>query len=103
MTQTDRDLDIKYLKEKCDAGADLVITQLFYNSQLYLQWVKDCKAAGVKSLIIPGIMPIFGYDRFQRTVNFCKANVPLFLSDSIEPIKNDDEKVREFGTEFGVK
>ena len=41
MTQTDRNLDIKYLKEKCDAGADLVITQLFYNSQIYLQWVKD--------------------------------------------------------------
>ena len=48
MTQTDRDLDIKYLKEKCDAGADLVITQLFYNSEIYLQWVKDCKAAGIK-------------------------------------------------------
>jgi hypothetical protein len=46
---------------------------------------------------------IFGYDRFMRTVNFCKTNVPQFLSDSIEPIKNDDEKVREFGVEFGIK
>ena len=103
MTQTDRDLDIKYLKEKCDAGADVVITQLFYNSQIYLQWVKDCKAAGITQHIIPGLMPIFGYDRFMKTVEFCKTNVPKFLSDSIEPIKNDDEKVREFGVEFGVK
>ena len=47
MTQTNRDDDIKYLKEKCDAGADVVITQLFYNSEIYLQWVKDCRAAGI--------------------------------------------------------
>ena len=48
-------------------------------------------------------MPIFGYDRFMRTVNFCKTNVPQFLSDAIEPIKNDDEKVREYGVEFGIQ
>jgi len=48
-------------------------------------------------------MPIFGYDRFMRTVAFCKTNVPEFLSQSIEPIKSDDEKVREFGVEFGIK
>lgn len=48
-------------------------------------------------------MPIFGYDRFMRTVNFCKTNVPKFLSDSIEPIKANDEACREFGIEFGVK
>lgn len=103
MTQTNRDDDIKYLKEKCDAGADVVITQLFYNSEIYLQWVKDCRAAGITQEIIPGLMPIFGYDRFMRTVNFCKTNVPQFLSDAIEPIKNDDEKVREYGVEFGIQ
>lgn len=39
----------------------------------------------------------------MRTVAFCKTNVPEFLSQSIEPIKSDDEKVREFGVEFGIK
>lgn len=102
-TQTDRDLEMKYLKEKCDAGADIVITQLFYNSQLYLKWVDDCRAAGINQVIIPGLMPILGYDRFMRTVNFCKTNVPESLTQAIEPIKNDDEKVREFGVEFGIQ
>jgi methylenetetrahydrofolate reductase (NADPH) len=59
-----RDDDIKYLKEKIDAGADFVITQLFYDNQIFLDWVKDCRAAGIDCLIIPGIMPILGYDRF---------------------------------------
>ena len=80
-----------------------MITQLFYNNEIYLQWVKDCRAAGITQEIIPGLMPIFGYDRFMRTVNFCKTNVPQFLSDAIEPIKNDDEKVREYGVEFGIQ
>jgi 5,10-methylenetetrahydrofolate reductase len=38
--------------------------------------VKDCKAAGINATFIPGLMPILGYDRFMRTVKFCKTNVP---------------------------
>lgn len=56
--------DIKHLKEKCDAGADIVITQLFYDNAIFLKWVDDCKAAGVKATFIPGLMPILGYERF---------------------------------------
>ncbi len=58
--------DVKYLKAKCDAGADIVITQLFYDVDIFLQWVKDCRAAGITQVLIPGLMPILGYDRFQR-------------------------------------
>ena len=76
---------------------------MFYDSSRYLQWVRDCRAAGITQHIIPGLMPILGYDRFVRTVNFCKTNVPQYLQDSLEPIKNDDEKVREFGVEYGIK
>jgi methylenetetrahydrofolate reductase (NADPH) len=52
------------LKEKCDAGADIIITQLFYDNAIFLQWVADCKAAGVNATFIPGLMPILGYERF---------------------------------------
>lgn len=100
---TSREDDIKHLKEKTDAGADIVVTQLFYNNDLYFKWVEDCRAAGVKATFIPGLMPILGYERFQKTIDFCKTNVPKFLSDAIEPLKGDDEKVRNFGVEFGMK
>ena len=98
-----REDDIKHLKEKVDAGADIVITQLFYNNQMYFDWVRDCKAIGIKAHFIPGLMPILGYDRFQRTIGFCKTNVPQSLADALEPLKADDEKVRKFGIEFGVQ
>lgn len=61
---TDRDSDIKFLKEKCDAGADFIITQLFFENNIFYNWVADCRKAGITQRIIPGIMPILGYDRF---------------------------------------
>mmetsp|Transcript_16525 Transcript_16525/g.28077 ORF Transcript_16525/g.28077 Transcript_16525/m.28077 type:complete len:117 (-) Transcript_16525:948-1298(-) len=48
-------------------------------------------------------MPILGYDRFQRTISFCKSNVPDVITKGLEPIKNDDEKVRKFGIDFGAQ
>lgn len=57
-------VDIQHLKEKVDAGADFIITQLFYENSIYYKWVADCRSAGIDCLIIPGIMPILGYDRF---------------------------------------
>jgi methylenetetrahydrofolate reductase (NADPH) len=76
---------------------------LFYNNDIYLEWVRDCKQAGIDTLIIPGILPILGYERFQKTIKFCKTNVPDNLRDSLEEIKADDDKVRDFGVEFGIK
>ncbi len=46
--------DIAYLKKKVDAGADIVITQLFYDVELFIQFVKDCREAGINCPIIPG-------------------------------------------------
>jgi len=46
--------DIRYLKEKLDAGADFVVTQLFYDTDNFLQWVKDCRSVGIDKPIIPG-------------------------------------------------
>jgi len=68
---TSREDDIRHLKEKCDAGSDIIITQLFYNNELFIQWVKDCRAAGITAHIIPGIMPILGYERFHKSVQYC--------------------------------
>jgi methylenetetrahydrofolate reductase (NADPH) len=98
-----RDEDIQHLKAKVEAGADFVITQLFFENHLYLDWVKDCKAAGINTLFIPGLMPILGYERFQRMLSFTKTKVPQKLLDTIETIKDDEEKVRAYGVEFGIE
>ena len=100
---TSREDDIKHLKEKCDAGAEIIITQLFYNNEIFIDWVKDCRAAGITAHFIPGLMPILGYERFARTIKFCKTNVPPQISADLETMKNDDEKVRQYGVESGIK
>lgn len=66
LQSTSREDDIQYLKEKVDAGADFIITQLFYDREIFFEWVKDCRKAGINCEIIPGIMPILGYERFHK-------------------------------------
>ena len=94
--------DVAYLKEKCDAGADLVVTQLFYDVALYFQFVKDCRAAGITVPIIPGIMPIMTYGGFKRMTSFCKTKVPAEVAAAVEARKDDDDAVREYGIELGT-
>ena len=99
---TSREDDIYHLKEKVDAGADFVITQLFYDNQIFYDWVADCRRAGIECEIIPGIMPILGYDRFHRMCKFTKTMVPPHILESLEEIKGDDEAVQAFGVQYGV-
>ena len=73
---TSREDDIKYLKQKVEAGADIIITQLFFDNDIYFKWVEECKAAGIKAHFIPGIVPILGYEKFQKTLKFTKSIVP---------------------------
>ena len=82
--------DLIYLKEKVDAGADFIITQFFYNVDLFLKFVDDCNRIGITCPIIPGILPIYNYRNFKRMVGFCCVNVPLKILEDLEQIKNDD-------------
>ena len=95
--------DIQHLKEKIDAGADLVITQLFYDVDLFLQYVQKCRDAGIKCPILPGIMPIQSYQGFHRMVSMCKVSVPQYILTKIEEIKDDDDQIKAFGIEVAVE
>lgn len=100
---TSLDDDILRLKEKVDAGADFIVTQLFYDCDLFVQWVRKCREAGINCPIIPGIMPIQNYSGFVRMTTFCKTFVPREITDALEPIKDDDEQVKAFGVELGAR
>lgn len=97
LSATSRADDIKHLKAKVDAGADFVITQLFYDNEIFYKWVEDCREAGITCPIIPGIMPILGYDRFKRMCKFTKTIVPREIVEHLEVIKNDDQAVQDYG------
>ncbi|KAF2325626.1 hypothetical protein GH714_031314 [Hevea brasiliensis] len=65
--------DLEYLKRKVDAGADLIITQLFYDTDIFPELVNDCRQIGINCPIVPGIMPINNYKGFLRMTGFCKT------------------------------
>jgi methylenetetrahydrofolate reductase (NADPH) len=94
--------DIRYLKEKIDAGADFIVTQLFYDTDIFIKWVQDCRSIGITVPIIPGIMPIMAYGGFQRMTSFCKTYVPKEIQDKVESLKEDDAGLKEYGIQLAV-
>lgn len=62
-----------------DAGADLIVTQLFYDTDIFLKFVNDCRQIGITCPIVPGIMPINNYKGFLRMTGFCKTKVLIAL------------------------
>lgn len=94
---------LAYLKEKMDAGGDLIVTQLFYDTKRFLSFVKDCRAIGITQPILPGVMPIMTYGGFKRMTGFCKTDVPQGILDQIEAVKDDEEALRELGIKLGAE
>lgn len=91
---------MEYLKQKIEAGADLIMTQMFYDVDIFVNWVKEVRNAGINVPIIPGIMPIQTWNGFQKAIQMSQTQVPKSWMDELEPVKEDDAKVREVGTKL---
>lgn len=98
----DYDKEMIYLKEKVDAGADFIITQMFFDAEVFITFVKDCRARGINCPVVPGLMCINAYPGFKKMAWFCKTRVPPALRERMELLKEDDAAVKAFGIEFGV-
>ncbi len=97
----ERDQEMTWLKEKVDAGANFIFTQMFYDADLFIDWVYGVRAAGITVPVVPGIMPIQTFNGFLRAATaIAKTIIPQSYLDALEPYKNNDEKVREIGTKL---
>ena len=65
-----------------DCGADVIVTQLFYDTDIFLKFVNDCRQIGITIPIVPSIMPINNYKGFLRMIGFCKTKVCTFTAPS---------------------
>lgn len=94
------DADIAFLRAKVAAGADFVVTQLFYDVDAYFDFVSRCRKAGVHVPIIPGLMPIQTYSRFRKFVDACGIRVPQRIENELASRQADDAAVHEYGIEL---
>ncbi len=99
----DFDTDLANLKLKVDAGADFVITQMFFDNRFYFDFVVQARAIGIDVPLIPGIMPILNLGQIQRFTQMCGASIPEELLERLEPIKEDADAVRQCGVEHAAQ
>lgn len=94
--------DLRRLKEKVDAGADYVVTQMFFDNKKYFEFVAKAKEAGIHVPIIPGIKPLAVKRHLQILPQVFKIDLPETLVDEIEKCK-DNKQVRQVGIEWAIK
>ncbi|EGN95593.1 hypothetical protein SERLA73DRAFT_95124 [Serpula lacrymans var. lacrymans S7.3] len=100
--ETDEDKELEFLKAKVDAGADFIVTQLFYDVDRFLHWVKRVREIGITVPIIPGIMPIQTYSSFLRLIKLCGVSVPSSIMSDLESIQHDDQMVKDYGVQLAI-
>lgn len=89
--------DLENLKRKVDAGANFLITQLFFDNEDFYRFRDRCARAGVFVPIVAGIMPILGLKQIKRFVDLCGAKIPADLLTRIEAVEDDADAVRHLG------
>ena len=92
--------DIANLKRKVDAGADYIITQMFFDNQVYYDFVEKCRAAGITVPIIPGLKPISTARQVSVLPEAFSLDIPLELTQEIAKAGNDKAAVYQIGTEW---
>jgi methylenetetrahydrofolate reductase (NADH) len=89
--------DLRFLKEKVDSGVSFLVTQLFFDNELYFRFVEEARAAGIEVPIIPGVMPITDLSQIKTITGMCGATIPHSLLEALEWRSHDPEAVLQLG------
>jgi methylenetetrahydrofolate reductase (NADPH) len=98
----DAEEDVRSAKRKADAGASYLITNLFFDNQMYFDFVARARAAGVTVPIIPGIMPVTNVGQIRRFTSKIGATIPEALLDALRLRENDPEAVLQLGVAWAA-
>jgi len=93
------DIDLMFLKEKVDNGADYVVTQMFFDNEKYYDFVHRCRATGINVPIIPGLKPITTLNQLTMIPKVFHVDLPMELASELLKCKNDEE-AKEVGVEW---
>ena len=95
--------DLNFSKEKVDAGATTIITQLFFDNDDYFRFVEDLRKLGVTVPIVPGVLPILSASQVRRFTALCCAKIPAKLERELAKVENDDDAAVEMGIEYATR
>jgi methylenetetrahydrofolate reductase (NADPH) len=99
----DETTDLVNLKRKVDAGADVILTQLFYRNEDFFRFRERCEAAGIRIPIVPGLLPVLSFAQIRRITSLCGASLPGDLVSALEAGGEDEQAQFEVGVEFATR
>jgi methylenetetrahydrofolate reductase (NADPH) len=94
--------DLRFLKQKVDCGVSFLITQLFFDTALYVRFVEEARAVGIEVPIIPGIMPVTNLGQLATMTKLCGATIPPALREALEWRSHDPEAVLQLGVSYAT-
>jgi methylenetetrahydrofolate reductase (NADPH) len=89
--------DLRFLKDKIDNGVSFLITQLFFDNELYFRFVEEAREAGIEVPILPGVMPITDLRQIKTITGMCGATIPQPLLEALEWRAHDPDAVLQLG------
>ena len=102
MAAPNLELDMKYLKQKVDKGADYIVTQMFFDTQKYIDFVTKCREMDINIPIVPGLKPITSLRQLTILPQIFHIDLPYDLSNALEKAKNNDQ-AKEIGIEWAIQ
>ena len=100
---TSPEADIRYLKEKVDAGAELIMTQLFFSASMYFDFVETARKIGINVPILPGIIPLTSLAQARRFTSRCSASIPNNLEKNLEKYADNPTEELQYCTDYFIQ
>lgn len=94
--------EIMNLKAKVDAGTDVLLSQLFFDNNMFYKYVEDCRIAGINIPITPGIMPVINAAQIKRMVTLCGASLPEKFQKIVNRFENNKEALFDAGMSYAL-
>lgn len=94
--------EMKNLKIKVDAGAEVLLSQLFFDNDYFFHFIEDCKVAGIHVPVIPGIMPVINAAQIKRMVTMCGASFPARFQKIINKFEDNKEALFDAGMSYAL-
>ncbi len=94
--------EMRYLKQKVDAGAQVLLSQLFFDNDYFYRFVEDCRIAGIDVPVTPGIMPVINARQIKRMVTMCGASLPQRFERIIHKFEGNKEALFDAGMSYAL-